>query len=126
MKILITTHGEFGPGLKSSVDMIMQSESDIDIISLTEEGIEQYKEKLNEYLNAIDDVLILTDLFGGTPFNSSYEYKCLNKEKQISIISGVNLPIIIQAQMLQTMGDLTVENIDQLINQGTEGIKWIK
>lgn len=126
MKILLTTHGDFAYGLKSSVDMIMQSESNLDVISLTEEGIELYKENLNNYLDDVTEVLILTDLFGGTPFNSCYEYKCLNKNKQINIISGVNLPILIQTLMLQTMDDLKSENIDQLVNQGIEGIKWIK
>lgn len=125
MKVLLTTHGEFASGLKSSADMIMQSESHVDVISLTDEGIELYKEKLSNYLSDVTEVLILTDLFGGTPFNSCYEYKCLNKNKNVIIISGVNLPIMIETIMLQTMENLKTENIEQLINQGMEGIKWI-
>ena len=39
-------------------------------------------------------VLILTDMFGGTPSNLSYSFL---KEGQVEVISGVNLPILIKA-----------------------------
>ncbi|MCK5419393.1 MAG: PTS fructose transporter subunit IIA, partial [Desulfobacterales bacterium] len=41
-----------------------------------------------------DGVLILTDMFGGTPSNLSYSFL---EEGHIEVISGVNLPILIQA-----------------------------
>jgi len=41
-----------------------------------------------------DGVMILTDMFGGTPSNLSYSFL---EEGRIEVISGVNLPILIQA-----------------------------
>ena len=39
-------------------------------------------------------MLILTDMFGGTPSNLSYSFL---EERRVEVISGVNLPILIQA-----------------------------
>ncbi len=39
-------------------------------------------------------VLILTDMFGGTPSNLSYSFL---EEGHIEVLAGVNLPILIQA-----------------------------
>ena len=45
-------------------------------------------------LKGQEGVLILTDMFGGTPSNLSYSFL---EEGRIEVLSGVNLPILIQA-----------------------------
>ncbi len=45
-------------------------------------------------LKSDDGILILTDMFGGTPSNLSYSFL---EEGRIEVISGVNLPILIRA-----------------------------
>ena len=58
-------------------------------------GIKKVKSK--------DGVLILTDMFGGTPSNLSYSFL---EEGHIEVISGVNLPILIQAVNTRKKMDL--------------------
>ena len=41
-----------------------------------------------------DGVLVLTDMFGGTPSNISYSFL---EEGHIEVLSGVNLPVLIEA-----------------------------
>ena len=53
--------------------------------------------KIAEGIKAVDKktgVLILTDMFGGTPSNLSYSFL---EEGRVEVISGVNLPILIKA-----------------------------
>ena len=45
-----------------------------------------------------EGILILTDMFGGTPSNLSYSFL---EEGHIEVLSGVNLPILIQAASLR-------------------------
>lgn len=45
-------------------------------------------------LKSEDGILILTDMFGGTPSNLSYSFL---EEGRVEVISGVNLPILIRA-----------------------------
>lgn len=126
MKILITSHGGFADGLLDSLQMLMPLDVKIETISLTDEGIEVYKRELNEFLDSHDSVLAFVDLFGGTPFNSCYEYKCKNPDKSIQIVSGVNFPMLIQAVVAQSTNTLNDETLAELINHANEGIKWIK
>jgi PTS system mannose-specific IIA component len=57
-------------------------------------------------MKAVDQkagVLILTDMFGGTPSNLSYSFL---EEGRVEVISGVNLPILIKAITARTETDL--------------------
>ena len=49
-------------------------------------------------VNGQEGVLILTDMFGGTPSNLSYSFL---EEGRIEVLSGVNLPILIQAASMR-------------------------
>ena len=41
-----------------------------------------------------EGILLLTDMFGGTPSNISYSFL---EEGRVEVLSGVNLPILVQA-----------------------------
>ena len=49
-------------------------------------------------------MLILTDMFGGTPSNLSYSFL---EEGRLEVISGVNLPILIKAVNLRKDQELS-------------------
>jgi mannose PTS system EIIA component len=49
-------------------------------------------------------VIIMTDMFGGTPSNLSYSFL---EEGRIEVISGVNLPILIKAANSRKKMELT-------------------
>ncbi len=64
-------------------------------------------------VNKHKGILILTDMFGGTPSNLSYSFL---EEGRIEVLSGVNLPVLIKAISLQKESDLsaaakTIEDI---------------
>lgn len=126
MKILITSHGKLASGLLDSLQMLMNLDIDIDIISLDQDGIESYKQNVTNYFTANDSVLAFVDLFGGTPFNTCYEYKCRNVDNDIHIVSGVNFPMIIQAALHMQANTLNELTIKEIVEQSSEGIKWIK
>ena len=55
-------------------------------------------EKLEETVATInaDSVLILTDIFSGTPYNASCAYAMKHSDKEIRILSGMSLPIVLE------------------------------
>ena len=62
---------------------------------------DELREKIAAGIKKVDKkkgVLILTDMFGGTPSNLSYSFL---EEGQVEVISGVNLPILIKAVDIQ-------------------------
>lgn len=63
-------------------------------------------------VNQNKGILILTDMFGGTPSNLSYSFL---EEGRVEVLTGVNLPILIKALSIREEMDLgqiakTLEN----------------
>ena len=97
--IVIVTHGQLGEALIEASEIIIGSRPDaMEAISIDlNEKAEKLRAKISSGIKTVDEkegVLILTDMFGGTPSNLSYSFL---EEGHIEVISGVNLPILIQA-----------------------------
>jgi mannose PTS system EIIA component len=100
--ILIVTHRQLAEALLSASDLILGRIEKVVAVSLDpsampDESRHQIAEGLAK-LNSTDGVLILTDMFGGTPSNLSLSFL---KEGQIEVISGVNLPMLIKVNQLR-------------------------
>jgi PTS system mannose-specific IIA component len=97
--ILIVTHRQLGDALIEAAEFIMGSRPDA-LISVSidlSESADVLRAKIADGIKKVKSekgVLILTDMFGGTPSNLSYSFL---EAGHIEVISGVNLPILIQA-----------------------------
>lgn len=97
--ILIVTHGQLGDALVDTAEIIFGSkpESIISVSINLAEDVEKLRKKINTAIKSVDSnkgILILTDMFGGTPSNLSYSFL---EEGRIEVISGVNLPVLLKA-----------------------------
>lgn len=116
--ILLVSHGKMAEGLADTISMILGSEPEkFDFLSLTDElGAEEFRElmdkKLKE-LNSGDGVVVFTDLFGGTPSNTSV----LFAGNSIDIISGMNLPMLLQ-YVLSRNNEFDAEGIVETAKEG--------
>ena len=106
--IVIVTHSQLGDALIEAAEFIIgnRPESLVSVsIDLTESA-EVLRTRIDRGIKKVqskDGVLILTDMFGGTPSNLSYSFL---EEGRIEVISGVNLPILIQAANTRSKMDL--------------------
>lgn len=95
--ILITTHGELGNELIRAAELIKGSMKGIVHISVDQtKGLEEIKKEISSAIKKLDQgqgVLILTDLFGGTPSNVSLSFM---KEGKVEVLTGVNLPMLLK------------------------------
>jgi PTS system mannose-specific IIA component len=97
--IVIVTHSELGDALVGAAEFIVGSRPEsIESISIDlSENAEKLRRKIDQGIKKVmgsEGVIILTDMFGGTPSNLSYSFL---EEGRIEVLSGVNLPILIQA-----------------------------
>jgi PTS system mannose-specific IIA component len=94
--ILIVTHCDLGKELLNAAEFIVGKIEAVDTIAITEtSGTDLLRKKIEAKVSALDKgdgVLILTDMFGGTPSNLSLSFL---KEGRIEVLTGVNLPMII-------------------------------
>jgi PTS system mannose-specific IIA component len=97
--ILIVTQPKLGEALIDTAEFILGSRPEgIKALSIDiNENAEDLIRRITAGIKSVDanrGVLIMTDMFGGTPSNLSYS---LLEEGRIEVISGVNLPILIRA-----------------------------
>jgi PTS system mannose-specific IIA component len=97
--ITIVTHRQLGDALIDAAGFILGSKPEA-VVSVSIDINEKVDALRSDISKAVKDVqqdqgvLILTDMFGGTPSNLSYSFL---EEGKVEVISGVNLPILIKA-----------------------------
>ena len=95
--VLVTTHGNLGNELIRAAELIKGPLTGVLHISTDEsKGVEDLKKEMGNAIKKLDKgkgVLILTDLFGGTPSNISLSFL---KEGKVEVVTGVNLPMMMK------------------------------
>ena len=109
--IVIVTHRQLGDALIEATEFIMgnRPEALVSVSIDLSERADVLRGKIADGIKKVrseDGVLILTDMFGGTPSNLSYSFL---EEGHIEVISGVNLPILIQA--VNTRGKMKLDEL---------------
>ena len=98
---LIVTHGRLAIELLNAAEMIVGEVHHITAVSLgwhdDADMAATMIEKALERVKGPDGVLILTDMFGGTPTNIASTF--LDQDK-VEIVTGVNLPMLIKFAQL--------------------------
>ncbi|GAA3252414.1 PTS system mannose-specific IIA component / PTS system mannose-specific IIB component [Lactococcus lactis subsp. lactis] len=127
--IVIASHGEFAAGIKQSGSMIFGEQEKVQVVTfIPSEGPTDLHAKIEAAIatfDAEDEVLVLADLWSGSPFNQASAVMGENPERKIAIITGLNLPMLIQAYTERMMDayagvDKVVANI---MKEAKGGIK---
>jgi PTS system mannose-specific IIA component len=119
---IIVSHGKLGEELLNALTIILGEVSNIEAISIGwYDDVEDSKRKINQSLKRVDQkngVLIFTDMFGGTPSNLSFTFQ---KDGQVEIITGVNLPMLIKFVSLQRSNNVK-DVARKVVEQGKKNI----
>ena len=95
--VLITTHGNLGNELIHAAASIKGKLKGVMHVCVEQtRGVEELKKEISAAIKKLDKgqgVLILTDLFSGTPSNISLSFM---KEGKIEVVTGVNLPMLLK------------------------------
>ena len=96
-KFLIMSHGDMSSGLKSTLNMLLGNRDDVAAksayISDNELSIESEIQNILSKFNDNDELIIFTDLFGGSVNNEAMKFI---KDSRVKIIAGMNIPLIIE------------------------------
>lgn len=120
--LLIVTHCDLGRELLNAAEFIVgriEGAGSIAVVETT--GSETLRKAIAEKVSALDGgqgVIILTDMFGGTPSNLSLAF--LKKEK-VEVLTGVNLPMVIAIVQCRSTMKLT-EVAEKALEAGKAGI----
>ncbi|MEA3230475.1 MAG: PTS fructose transporter subunit IIA [Thermodesulfobacteriota bacterium] len=121
--ILLVTHGQIGTALIDAAEFIVGSRPEaVTAVSINlNEDAEKLREKIAKGIETVyhpRGVLILTDMFGGTPSNLSYSFL---EEGRLEVLTGANLPILIKA--IDTRKDMDLSEMAKTLeNYGKKSI----
>lgn len=125
--ILIVTHGEMATGIMDSLSLIMGEQEQYQTLGLKHgDDIVEFSEKIQAGICGLDKgdgVLVLVDLFSASPYNQAA--LCFNKLKdhRYRLISGVNLPMIIEYFNQRMIGADLDTMYQAAMTAGKDGIK---
>ena len=92
--IIIVTHGNLALELRNAMEHIIGPQKKIGIICIDpDDNMDKRRIEIEELISMVDGgkgVIILTDMFGGTPSNLAISF--LDPQK-IEVMAGVNLPM---------------------------------
>jgi mannose PTS system EIIA component len=119
---LVVTHGHLGQELVAAAEMIVGEISHIRAVSIGwHDDVNDARKDMEQHIAEVESgkgVLILTDMFGGTPSNIALSF---HEPGKLDVVTGVNLPMIIKIAS-QKEGD-TLESLARIVrDQGRSSI----
>lgn len=116
MKVIVVSHGDFSKGMVNSIQMLVGEQEKLVAYGLyPEQTVDTLREKLEEEIKKTEEgeeILFLTDLFHGSPFNVVVS---LMKDYQFYHITGINLPLAVEAMMGRYMDKTAAEICDDIL-----------
>jgi PTS system mannose-specific IIA component len=114
--LLIISHCNLGKEFLNAAEFIVGRLEAADAISITqttesEDLLKTISKKIKD-LNRGQGVLVLTDMFGGTPANLSLSFL---KEESVEVLTGVNLPMVVA--VAQDRNRLTLSELGEKAQQ---------
>jgi len=119
---VIVTHGHLAGELLAAAEMIIGPISHIAAVSIGwHDDVDAAREEVQRAISRVSQgagVLLLTDMFGGTPTNIASMFL---EEGSVEVVTGVNLPMVIKLASFSTEGPLA-DVARKICDQGRQGI----
>ncbi len=104
---LVVTHGHLAQELVAAAEMIVGDISHIQAVSIGwHDDVNDARKEIEKKIAEVDrgsGILLLTDMFGGTPSNIAFAF---HEPGKVDIVTGVNLPMIIKIAHQKESEDL--------------------
>lgn len=101
--MILVSHGHLAEEMKAVLEHIVGKQDAVETVGIfSDDDMEQRRTEIQEKIKQVDSgdgVIILTDMFGGTPSNLAIS---VMEQANIEVIAGVNLPMLIKLAQLRT------------------------
>lgn len=124
--VMVVSHSDMAKGTLNTCDMVLGNHDNCKCVCLLD-GVESFTSQLyaelDEMLEMYDEVIVISDLKGGTPYNQSLKYKFEKGKDRMEILCGFNLPMF--AELFTSLPyALDAKSIsEQIVNVAKESIE---
>lgn len=105
--LVLVTHGRLAEEFRHAVEHVVGAQKNFETVSIgADDDMEQRRTDIVDAVARADTgtgVIILTDMFGGTPSNLAISVMSSGK---IEVIAGVNLPMLIKLTSVRANDDM--------------------
>ena len=122
IELILVSHGSFAAGLREAAEMILGEQEQISVLGLYQgDSPDSFAQKLEELIGETGDskqVLVLSDLQSGTPYNAGM---VMAMKQGSACIAGTNLPMLLE--ILSLRDEMEMEELLQVAcSTGKSGI----
>ena len=113
LKLFISSHGHLASGIKSSLDILLGNSDNVVAFDayVNQDNLADQLNKFYETVNDHDEVILLSDLYGGSVNNEMMLH--LNRANT-RLVTGVNLALVFELACKQSVTD---EQLKEIIEQ---------
>jgi PTS system mannose-specific IIA component len=101
--LVLVTHGRLAVEFRAALEHIVGVQSAIETISIgPDDEVERRRKDILDAVHKVDDgsgVILLTDMFGGTPSNLAIS---VMEPGKVEVVAGVNLPMLIKLASIRS------------------------
>jgi PTS system mannose-specific IIA component len=101
--MVLVTHGRLAEELRSAMEHVVGAQRGVDTVCIgPEDNIESRRAEIEACIQRCDTgdgVVLLTDMFGGTPSNLAIS---LMDRKGVEVLAGVNLPMLVKLAKIRS------------------------
>lgn len=122
-RLLIATHSTFAEGIKNAMELVTGSQDRVcTLCAYTDDmsEVETPVKKIMDELGPDEELIIATDIFGGSVNNEFMKYL---KRKQIHLVAGVNLPLLFELITSLDTQD-TQKAVENAVRNSREQIRY--
>ncbi|MDA4845315.1 PTS sugar transporter subunit IIA [Hoeflea poritis] len=105
--LVLVTHGKLAEEFRNALEHVVGPQKLLETVSIgPEDDMDQRRMDIIEAVSKADEgegVIILTDMFGGTPSNLSIS---VMDGGRTEVVAGVNLPMLIKLASVRTDNDM--------------------
>ncbi len=95
--LVLVTHGRLADELKSAMEHVVGAQRNVGTVCIgPEDDMESRRAEISSLISTVDTgdgVVLLTDMFGGTPSNLAIS---MMSRDGVEVLSGVNLPMLVK------------------------------
>jgi len=105
--MVLVTHGHLATEFRAALEHVVGPQRDIESITIgPDDDMEQRRQDIVAAIATVDSghgVVLLTDMFGGTPSNLAIS---VMDRARVEVVAGINLPMLIKLASVRDVADL--------------------
>ena len=125
--LIIATHGDLAASALEAAELLVGEQEQVETIGFRPgDSLELLLERFTQAIKRLEEceeILVLTDIKGGSPCNAATVRKA--KNPKLRVVAGLSIPLLAQFFESKANGETLADSIDELIEIGKFSIREI-